>query len=519
MVLSHKQTVISFLANCLLLSVSSAFAQEAESGLFDDRRPSAATEADVAARLLTGVFENPAMKNALRDSSLSSIEVGYLGNRNVSEYAQDGEGWNGWNAGGDAFIRISGDMVAWGGASYEKGLRMNVYLAESSDYYEVMPMAVADTTYADKDREAYEFNAGFAWEGKRAGAGLQIDYSSACEYRTKDPRPKSDAIVARVRLGGVWRVSDNHRLGLYGLLRKYSQDLDIDFYNEYNFATTLFQMQGVASDYARFSGSYSEAHYKGRLAGGGLTYGGPVNFRVGFSRRHLEKELPELQNAVINETYTNMERIDISRVLSAGFWNATFVLSVSASQLEMTQNIYDDGTTNYHKITSRKPYTYDARNADLFISAVRSSTFTPWGLDLRFHLGWSYTDESDLDNATVLRKNQMLLDLTSSTWHDWERCRLTYGLSLRHRNAVGVKGDLGLPRLSSSTDCFYDAAERDFDRQTTPRTGADVNLRLDVDLPRHLRTVYVRTVFSSDWYAAAAYPHAWLLVLAAGVTI
>lgn len=148
---------------------------------------------------MTGVFDNPAMRNALRDSSLSDVEVGYLGNRNVSEYAQDGEGWNGWNAGGDAFIRISGDMVAWGGASYEKGLRMNVYLAESSDYMEVLPMAVADTAYADKEREAYEFNAGFAWEGRCAGVGLQIDYSSACEYRTTTQGQKPTP---------SWRVSD-----------------------------------------------------------------------------------------------------------------------------------------------------------------------------------------------------------------------------------------------------------------------------------------------------------------------
>lgn len=517
MMLLHKQAAIS-IASLLLLSVSSAFAQEAESGLFDDRRPSAATEADVNARLMTGVFDNPAMRNALRDSSLSDVEVGYLGNRNVSEYAQDGEGWNGWNAGGDAFIRISGDMVAWGGASYEKGLRMNVYLAESSDYMEVLPMAVADTAYADKEREAYEFNAGFAWEGRCAGVGLQIDYSSACEYRTTDPRPKADAVVARVRLGGIWKIADGHTLGLYGLLRKYSQDLDIDFYNEYNSATTLFQMQGVASDYARFSGSYSEAHYRGRLAGGGLTYGGPVNFRIGFSRRHLDKELPELQNAVINETYTNMGRIDISRVLSQGFWDATLILSASASQLEMTQNIYDDGTTNYHIIATRRPYTFDVRNADFIISAVRYAPSSPWGLDLRFRLGWSYTDESDIDDASVLRKNQLLFDLSPSAWNDWTHCRLTYGLSLRHRKAVGVKGDLGLPRLTSS-DRFYDAAERDFDRQTTPRTGADVNLRLDVDLPHHLRTVYLRTSFSSDWYAAAAYPRSWQLILAAGVTI
>ncbi len=513
----QKHTVISVFT-IMLLSASSVFAQEVEGNFSDCRRPSAATEADVSARLMTGVFDNPAMKNALRDSSLSNIEVGYLGNRNVSEYAQDGDGWNGWNAGGDAFIRISGDMVAWGGASYEKGLRKNVYLAESSDYLEVMPMVVADTVFADKDREAYEFNAGFVWEGRRAGAGLQIDYSSACEYRTSDPRPKSDAVVARVRLGGIWRIADNHTLGLYGLLRKYSQDLDIDFYNEYNAATPLFQMQGVTSDYVRFSGSYSEAHYKGRLAGGGLTYGGPVNFRIGFSRRHLEKELPELQNAVINETFTNMERIDISRVLSDGFWNATFILSVSASQLEMTQNIYDDGTSNYHIIATRKPYTYDVRNADLIISAVKSSSYIPYGLDLRFHFGWSYSDESDADDASVLRKNQMLFELTPSVWNDWTLCRLTYGLSLRHRKAVGVKGDIGSPRLLSS-ECFYDVAARDFDRQTTPRTGATVNLRLDVDLPRHLRTVYIRASYASDWYASSAYQRSWQLVMAAGVTI
>lgn len=108
MMLLHKQTAIS-IASLLLLSVSSAFAQEAESGLWmtvAHLQP----QRLMSMRLMTGVFDNPAMRNALRDSSLSDVEVGYLGNRNVSEYAQDGEGWNGWNA---EVMLLSAYRVTW----------------------------------------------------------------------------------------------------------------------------------------------------------------------------------------------------------------------------------------------------------------------------------------------------------------------------------------------------------------------------------------------------------------------
>lgn len=459
---------------------------------------------------------NPARMATLQDSSHSEMHVGLTTLAHMSEMAQDGAKWRGWEAAGRTFLRLGESSVAWGHASYTDGRRTDVMLSETADYAEIGPMAVADTAGGDKEREAYDFLAGFAWRGRKAGAGLQVDYSSATEFRTADPRPKADATVARVTAGGWLAVADGHTLGLFGALRKYSQEIDIDFYNEYGAAATIYHLQGLGTDYTRFAGSNDEAYYKGKAIGGGLTYDGRVSAEVGIGRNHLEKEMPDLGNAVIDETTRQCLWAKASCPMASERWSHRIAISAIWMRNELTQNIFDDGTRTYRPIARRKPYEATAQEATAEFHSAKGEAAR---VELTARAKWSHTAEKNTDARRTLEKTTLEACLHATAWNQaTRRLRLSYGLGATHRAALATLCDLGAPAPKEMPRAL--AIERAaFERQTTARTGGEANVRADVGGWRHFRTIFLRAAATALWYEGRAFAPAWGVTLTAGVTI
>ena len=459
---------------------------------------------------------NPALMAMRQDSSRSEIHVGLTSLAHMSETAQEGARWRGWEAAGHTFLRLGDGRVAWGRAAYTDGQKADVMLSETADYAEIGPMAVADTAGGDKEREAYDFLAGFAWRGRKAGAGLQADYSSATEFRSADPRPKADATVARVTAGGWLTVVEGHSLGLFGTLRKYSQEIDIDFYNEYGAAATIYHMQGLGTDYTRFAGSNDEAYYKGKAIGGGLTYDGRVSAEVGIGRNHLEKGMPDLGNAVIDETTRRSLWAKASIPIVSEQWRHRLTISATWMRNELTQNIFDDGTRSYRPIARRKPYEATAQEATAVFHTAKGETAR---VRLTAQAKWSHTAEKNTDARRTLEKTTLEANLHATAWsRATRRLRLSYCLGASHRAALATRCDLGAPTPKEMPQAL--TVERAaFERQTTARTGGEAGLRADIGGWGHIRAIFLRAAATALWYESRAFAPAWGVTLTAGMTI
>lgn len=507
-------TLVRHAAAILLLSATALPALPQGGG----RRPAMTATIRTEAAQIGARLSNPALFSSLRDSTLSAIAAGYAADSETAETAQEGDGRRGWAARGETYIRLAERMAAWGAARYESETMRNVLMSETADYEEIRPMALIDTMGGPKESESYAFVCGFAWEGRRAGVGIQIDYSSKSQYRTRDPRPKVDAVDARLRLGGTLRLGGGHKAGLFATLRKYSQDINIKFFNAYQATMTIFQSQGLGTDYSRFTGVYDMATFKSRTLGGGVTYEGPVCLVVEYGRRHVEKELADLQNAVIGETTTHRLDATLSRSGSMGRFGTTAALSANMERLTLTQNVYDDGMRNYHKIAERSPYKSGTSTLRLSLLASDAADGRPRGVSLRADMGMERSEEENTDVRRKLRKSTLDARLRATAWHDMKHVRLSYVVGASWRAALSRDRNLGTP-LTTEQPRALEIIGRDFDRQTTGRAGGDIGLRVDIDMPRHLRTLFVAANGSGLWYAGGEFGGAWGAGIAAGITL
>ena len=494
-----------------LCAVSSTTAQRVHGRL------PAAMAYETGMRIALGADANPALLTSLSDSSSTTIGAAYIWRDNADEWCQTGTSWRGWNAEGKTYIRIGPTVATDCAASYSKGERRNVAFSENADYHIVAPMAMADTAGGDKDSDTYAFAAGFGWDGRRASVGLAIDFSSESEYRDKDPRPKADAVEANVRIGGSLRLAEERSVGLYGSLRKYSQDLSIKFLNVYQAVMTLYHLQGLGSDYTRFAGVYDEAWYRGRGFGFGAEYVGPVFAHVEVRQFKLEKGLDDLENAVIGETMRRRADLSVGRRVAMGSaWCGIVVASVNASKTELSQHVYDDGLHNYHLISKRKPYNATTVEANATFSALRNADAS--GLFLFGHLTYAMTEEKNNDSKENMTENTLRIKLGGETWRDWRKCRLTGGLTATSRIALPDETVMTTVRNTEMPN-LKEALKADHDRRTTSRTGGEVSLRLDIDIPRNLRTVYLLARGSSEWYHGGEYSPIGSFTISAGLTL
>lgn len=416
---------------------------------------------------------NPALALSEVDTTRSEVSVAYSASSHLAEMVEEGTAWHGMLAEGRTVMRLSHVIAAWGLASYDRGVRKDVTMSESADIREVGPMAVADTIGGDKESEGYTFRAGFAWQGCRASVGLDIRYSSVSEFRTRDPRPKADAVVAAVRLGGALNLTEGQTIGLYGKLRKYAQEVDVDFKNTQAGTATIYHLTGLGADYTRFAGSNDAASFDGRCLGGGLTYGGPVGVTLDLSRRHTEKILPDLANILISETYDNCLAANVVRHGTLSRWSSSIGLSANLSHLTLKTSIYDDGTKNYRLLSTRQPY---SRRTATF--AITAQMARPQTIALSATVAYNRDKQENTDLARRVETSDVSLDAQANAWHHGRVASLSCGLGIALRKNVSGECNLGV-RRSTESAAAHEVVRRDYALRSANVVGGEVFGRAD----------------------------------------
>lgn len=416
---------------------------------------------------------NPALALAEVDTTRSEVSVAFDASSRLAETVGEGTAWHGVVAEGRVAARLSPSLAAWGMAAYDRGVRKGVLMSESADIHEVGPMAVADTIGGDKESEGYTFRAGFAWQGVRASVGLDIDYSSLSEFRTRDPRPKADAVAAAVRLGGSLDMGRGQAIGVFGKIRKYSQEIDIDFKNTQAGTATIYHLTGLGADYTRFAGSNDAASFDGRCLGGGVTYGGPVDVLLELSRRHTEKLLPDLANILICETFDNSILADVTRHGALSSWASAIGLQAQLNHLTLKTSIYDDGAKNYRLLSTREPYT--RRTAALALAARMTR---PETLALSATVAYNHDEQENRELSRRVSTTDVRLDASAHAWRSGRIATLSCSVGIIVRKNVGGDCDLGLLRGTESA-AAHEAVRRDYALRSANMAGGGIAGRAD----------------------------------------
>lgn len=453
---------------------------------------------------------NPALAFAVADSTVSEVAVGWGASSRLADRVEEGDAWRGFLAEGRTLMRLSPSLAAWGRAGYVRGVRSHVAMSESADFAEVAPMAVADTVGGDKDSESYKFRAGFAFRLRRASLGLDIRYSSLSEFRTRDPRPKADAVIAQARLGGAVFLSGGQSVGLFGSLRKYSQQLDIDFKNDRNGRATLYHLIGLGADYSRFAGDNDEVSYEGRRAGGGLSFSGPVDATVEVSRRHTEKALPDLQNALISETFDNCALVDVVRHGGFSHWRTTLTLHSALNSLTLKMPVYDDGVKNYRLIAKREPYARKSAVGTISASMSRGES-----LSLNAFFSFSAEREENTELSRRVEVGCSSFGVSADACHRVGLASLRGSLGVWARRNVKGLCDMGGRRAKESAAVFQ-SVRRGFDLRSANLLGGDAAVRADFHAAGWACAPFV-ALNVGGFCRSGALPDAWSFELRAGV--
>ncbi len=456
---------------------------------------------------------NPALAFTRVDSTAAEVSVAWRSSSALNSIVEEGDGWRGLSAAGGAIMRPSAGWVAWGDAAYEKGVRSCVVMSESADFGEVGPMAVADTIGGDKDSEKYAFSAGFAWRRERWMAGLSIGYSSLCEFRTHDPRPKADAVRAEVRLGGGLMLG-RYTFGLSGLLGKYSQEVDVDFYNAQGASVTVYHMTGLGADYSRFSGPNAEAAYKGRKVGGGVDFSGPFTVAAEYSRRHVEKMLPDLHNAMICETFDDAVSVRLSRAGSLSVWETELSAYADAHKLSLDVAIYDDGSTNYRQIATRGPYSQTERRVGLSAQMRREAGMPA---SMRSSVACVSVGEENTDVRRKVEVQNVEVAVAASLSHAMGRVTVSWSAGALARANVGKSCALGVARPTESPAAVA-AVREDFLLRSSSAVGLEADVRVEVGLPSRARSAFVALSGDRLWRSGDL-PVGWGCVARVGVSL
>ena len=161
----------------------------------------------------------------------------------------------------DTYLRLNDHSTAWGHASYMNGQQRHIRWNSTSDYDLLEPYILADTVGGDTQHERYVFEGGYATQLNRWLLGAEMLFRADHEYRDIDPRMRGIANELILRLGASRQWCHYHwAFGFEGSV--YKQRNTVEFYRELG-VVPEYQMTGLGTDYARFSGDKRALQYDG----------------------------------------------------------------------------------------------------------------------------------------------------------------------------------------------------------------------------------------------------------------
>lgn len=207
-------------------------------------------------------WQNPSLHGKAFKSSLTQLYmVGDLQKQSESFVPEKGKGFLLPAVHADTYLRLSERAAVWGHASYMNGKHYDISWNSTSDYDLLQPHILADSVGGDTDHERYVFEGGYATQLKHWLLGAEMLFRADHEYRDVDPRMRGIVNELTIRLGAGYETMGYHwAAAVEGNV--YKQSNSVDFYRELG-VSPEYQMTGLGTEYARFSGDKRNLHYQG----------------------------------------------------------------------------------------------------------------------------------------------------------------------------------------------------------------------------------------------------------------
>ena len=250
--------------------------------------------------------QNPALHGVAFSSSFSQLDVEADWQRQSEAFVlEKGHGFLLPSACVDTYLRLSDHTAVWGHASYMNGRQHGVSWNSTSDFDLLKPYVLADTLGGDTQRERYRFEGGYATQLSRWILGAEMLFRADHEYRDIDPRMRGVVNDLTLRVGAGYEKW-NYRWAMAVEGNIYKQQNSVDFYRELG-VIPEYQMTGLGTEYARFSGDKRSLHYDG--GGVSLLFDAEPTRKSGFfghlelGKRHFRRLVTENYTLPLTELY------------------------------------------------------------------------------------------------------------------------------------------------------------------------------------------------------------------------
>ena len=334
---------------------------------------------------------NPALHGAVFNHSYSELAVNVDYTHQTTAFVlEKGTGSFLPSVSVNSFVRLNEKTAVWGSAAYMAGRQYGVKWNSTVDYDLLNPYILADSVGGDTHRERYSFSGGFATNVNKFRIGGEAIIRSEHGYTERDPRMRGIVTELTLRAGGAYDAL-NYRwaLGVEGNI--YKQTNDVEFYNELG-KMTEYQMTGLGTYYARFSGEDASLYYKG--GGIGLSLDANPLGKCGFYgnakvwRRGYERQVTSANSVPITRLVYNAVDATFGWRHTKAKRHMALFANWQFTKRSGDENIVGKSSSQYYPVTGKltlyKNYLMDANLNGIYgVSSSSSSWHTGLKVGLR----------------------------------------------------------------------------------------------------------------------------------------
>lgn len=372
----------------------------------------------------------------------------------------------------DTYLRLNDHSTAWGHASYMSGQQYHIRWNSTSDYDLLEPYILADTVGGNTQRECYVFEGGYALQTGSWLLGAEMLFRANHEYRDVDPRMRGIANELTLRLGASHQWYNYHwALGFEGSV--YKQRNTVEFYRELG-VVPEYQMTGLGTDYARFSGDKRALQYDG----GGVRLlfdvtpqqkdGLFAHLALGESRYH--RMVTENYILPLTDLYTHSieGRAGLMGPLSV-YADASYTKRSGDEHI-----IGTSATTSFPDLGVLTMY----KNHRVSTSLTALYAATRWQTKAR--VGYQSNRQEYAYPERRMNSAHAFAELTGMTFHKpANQMLLTYALTVAHRH--GLSNDLTMP-FADMSPAFIEKARHTYAFAKADYTDLQAQARCDYQL-------------------------------------
>ncbi|MBR1468841.1 MAG: hypothetical protein IJ605_01820 [Prevotella sp.] len=380
----------------------------------------------------SGARQNPALHGVAYASSFSQLYLAADWQRQSEPFVlEKGRGFLLPAAHVETYLRLSDHAAVWGRASYMNGKQHDVSWNSTTDFDLLKPHVLADTLGGDTQHERYLFEGGYATQLGRWLLGAEMLFRADHEYRDVDPRMRGIVNELTLRFGAGREAWNYHWAAAFeGSV--YKQRNSVEFYRELG-VIPEYQMTGLGTEYARFSGDKRSLHYDG----GGVCLLLDANPKNGGIFGHLELSESRYHRKIV-ENYI----LPLTDLFAQG---VKVRLGVQEFRSSGVQEFGSSGVQKKSEWALFADFDYTKRSGDEHIIGTSATSSFP-----------------DLGVLTMYKNHRLNTSLTAiygtSAWHASARAgyksdKEEYAYPNRVMNTAHVYGEL-------AGEAFFKASDR-----------------------------------------------------------